>query len=71
VYTDKNSKDFFEGLVDDVIVLPNDFDYYFLDDIKFYVMVNEIEPFTLIDGDLFLYQAFAIKQCNLSNHQHS
>jgi len=57
VYTDKSSKDFFEGLVDEVVVLPDDFEYYFLDDIKFYVMVNETEPFTLIDGDLFLYQA--------------
>jgi hypothetical protein len=55
-YTDKSSKDFFEGLVDEVVVLPDDFEYYFLDDIKFYVMVNETEPFTLIDGDLFLYQ---------------
>lgn len=57
VYTDESSKDFFKGLVDDIVVLPNDFDYYFLDDIKFYVMVNEQQPFTLIDGDLFLYQA--------------
>jgi hypothetical protein len=56
-YTDKSSKDFFEALVDEVVVLPGDFEYYFLDDIKFYVMVNETEPFTLIDGDLFLYQA--------------
>lgn len=55
-YTDKSSKDFFEGLVDEVVVLPDDFEYYFLDDIKFYVMVSETEPFTLIDGDLFLYQ---------------
>jgi hypothetical protein len=55
-YIDKSSKDFFEGLVDEVVVLPDDFEYYFLDDIKFYVMVNETEPFTLIDGDLFLYQ---------------
>ena len=57
VYTDKSSKDFFERLVDEVVVLPDNFEYYFLDDIKFYVMVNETEPFTLIDGDLFLYQA--------------
>lgn len=57
VYTDESSKEFFKGLVDDVVVLPNEFDYYFLDDIKFYVMVNEKQPFTLIDGDLFLYQA--------------
>jgi hypothetical protein len=56
-YTDKSSKDFFEGLVDEVVVLPDDFEYYFLDDIKFFVMINETEPFTLIDGDLFLYQA--------------
>jgi hypothetical protein len=56
-YTDKSSKYFFEGLVDEVVVLPDDFEYYFLDDIKFYTMVNETEPFTLIDGDLFLYQA--------------
>jgi hypothetical protein len=56
-YIDKSSKDFFEGLVDEIVILPDDFEYYFLDDIKFYVMVNETEPFTLIDGDLFLYQA--------------
>ena len=56
VYTDKNSKNFFEGLVDDVVVLPDEFEYYFLDDIKFYVMMTETNPFTLIDGDLFLYQ---------------
>jgi hypothetical protein len=74
VYTDKSSKDFFEGLVDDVVVLPDEFEYYFLDDIKFYVMMTETNPFTLIDGDLFLYQALPPLETDIgvelfSNHR--
>jgi len=60
VYTDVESKSFFEDIVDEVKVLPDDFDYYFMDDIKFYVIVNETKPFTLIDGDLFLKEALPI-----------
>ena len=57
VYTDVESKSFFEDIVDEVKVLPDDFDYYFMDDIKFYVIMHENNPFTLIDGDLFLKEA--------------
>ena len=35
VYTDESSKDFFEGLVDNVVVLPNEFDYYFFNSNRF------------------------------------
>jgi hypothetical protein len=57
VYTDEESKSFFENIVDEVAILPIDFDYYFLDDIKFYVFSVESDPFTLIDGDLFLKES--------------
>jgi hypothetical protein len=52
VYTDTPEK--FYGKVDEIIQLPKDFEIYFLDDIKFYVIENEIDSFTLIDGDLFI-----------------
>lgn len=52
VYTDTPEK--FYGKVDEIIELPKDFEIYFLDDIKFYVIENEIDSFTLIDGDLFI-----------------
>ena len=52
VYTDTPEK--FIGEVDEIIELPSDFEIYFLDDIKFYVMENESSDYTLIDGDLFI-----------------
>lgn len=52
VYTDTPEK--FIGKVDEVIKLPSDFEIYFLDDIKFYVIENENSNYTLIDGDLFI-----------------
>tara|TARA_R110002153_G_scaffold114755_1_gene257656 strand:- start:201 stop:917 length:717 start_codon:yes stop_codon:yes gene_type:complete len=52
VYTDTPEK--FIGKVDEIIELPSDFEIYFLDDIKFYVMENESSDYTLIDGDLFI-----------------
>lgn len=52
VYTD--TPDNFIGKVDEIIELPSDFEIYFLDDIKFYVMENESSDYTLIDGDLFI-----------------
>lgn len=52
VYTDTPEK--FVGKVDEIVELPKDFEIYFLDDIKFYVIENELDTFTLIDGDLFI-----------------
>ena len=52
VYTDTPEK--FIGKVDEILQLPKDFEIYFLDDIKFYVIGNELDNYTLIDGDLFI-----------------
>jgi len=52
VYTDTPEK--FIGKVDEIVTLPSDFDLYFLDDIKFYVIENEFDDYTLIDGDFFI-----------------
>tara|TARA_B110000879_G_C11072044_1_gene471102 strand:+ start:15 stop:719 length:705 start_codon:yes stop_codon:yes gene_type:complete len=52
VYTDTPEK--FTGKVDQIIEIPDSFEIYFLDDIKFYVIENEKDRFTLIDGDLFI-----------------
>ena len=52
VYTDTPDK--FVGRVDEIIKLPSDFEIYFLDDIKFYVLEKELPGYTLIDGDLFI-----------------
>lgn len=54
VYTTKKDSHYFQNIVDEIILLPTDLDLYFMDDIKFYVLVNENEPYTLIDGDLIL-----------------
>mgnify|MGYP003685773017 CR=1 FL=1 len=52
VYTDYPDK--FIGKVDKIVELPPDFEIYFLDDIKFFVIENETDGYTLIDGDLFI-----------------
>ena len=52
VYTDTPEK--FVGKVDEIVELPKKFEIYFLDDIKFYVIENELDDYTLIDGDLFI-----------------
>jgi hypothetical protein len=54
IYVSEEDSIFFKNLVDEIVILPENFDYYFLDDIKFYVIANEIEPYTLIDGDIFI-----------------
>lgn len=54
LYTDKEGAAELKGLADTTIILPEKFDYYFLDDIKFYVIQVHSRPFTLIDGDLLL-----------------
>jgi hypothetical protein len=52
VYTDTPEK--FIGKVDEIITLPESFEIYFLDDIKFFVLQNEPPNYTLIDGDYFI-----------------
>ena len=52
VYTDTPEK--FVGKVDEIVEIPSDFELYFLDDIKFYVIENELEDYTIIDGDFFI-----------------
>lgn len=54
VYTTKKDSHYFENIVDEIVLVPTDLDLYFMDDIKFHVLVNENEPYTLIDGDLIL-----------------
>jgi hypothetical protein len=54
VYTTEFGATFFKGKVDEIIIIPKDFDYVFLGDLKYYVFENETSPYTLIDGDLFL-----------------
>lgn len=54
VYTTKLGEKFFKGLVDEIKIIPEDFDYTFLADIKYYVIQNETPSYILIDGDLFI-----------------
>jgi len=54
IYTDTPEK--FIGKVDEIIILPETFEIYFLDDIKFFVLQNEPSNYTLIDGDYFIYE---------------
>lgn len=65
VYTTEKDKHYFEGIVDELILLPNDLDLYFMDDIKFYVLVNENSPYTLIDGDLILNEKLYLNNFTL------
>lgn len=54
VYTTEYAYDFFKDIVDEIKIIPSDFDYVFLGDLKYYVIEMETDPFILIDGDLFL-----------------
>jgi hypothetical protein len=60
VYTTESNYDLFKDKVDEVKLIPNDFDYVFLGDLKYYVMEKENSPFILIDGDLFLEEKLKI-----------
>jgi len=53
LYTTQKDKGYFEGLVDEIKIIPEGLDY-FLDDIKVYVLTQEINNYCLIDGDLML-----------------
>lgn len=54
VYTTNFGAEFFKDKVDEVIILPEDFQYTFLGDLKYYVLENEKPGYIMIDGDLFL-----------------
>jgi hypothetical protein len=53
LYTTQKDKGYFEGLVDEIKIIPEGLDY-FLDDIKVYVLTQETNNYCLIDGDLML-----------------
>ena len=60
LYTDKEGAEKLGKYVDSLVILPTDFDYYFIDDIKFYVLENHPGRFCLIDGDLMLESSIKI-----------
>jgi len=65
VYTTEKDRHYFEGIVDELVLLPTDLDLYFMDDIKFYVLLNETNPYTLIDGDLILNEKLYLNNFTL------
>ena len=54
IYTTANSVQFFDDIVDEVVVVPDSVDTFFQDDLKFYVLQKEKEEYALIDGDIIL-----------------
>lgn len=60
LYTDNDGADKLGHLVDNLVLLPSDFDYYFLDDIKFYTLQHHTGSFCLIDGDVMLNSSINI-----------
>lgn len=54
LYTTIYGYEIFKGLVDEIVIVPESFNYTFLADLKFYVIEKEKSPFILIDGDLFI-----------------
>lgn len=54
IYTTKDCVNLFHDIVDEVVIIDSEYETYFQDDLKFYVLQNEIVPFTLIDGDIIL-----------------
>jgi hypothetical protein len=71
VYTTELNYDFFKDKVDEVKLIPNDFDYVFLGDLKYHVIETEKSPFMLIDGDLFLEEKLNIpSNCEIAVEMH-
>ena len=54
MYTTGDCVHLFEDIIDEVVVIDSEYETYFQDDLKFYVLQNETTPFTLIDGDVIL-----------------
>jgi len=66
VYTTEFGATFFKGKVDEIVIIPKDFEYVFLGDLKYYVFENETSPYTLIDGDLFLEAPLILNDNDIS-----
>ena len=66
VYTTEFGANFFNGKVDEIIIIPENFEYVFLGDLKYYVFENETNPYILIDGDLFLESPLILNDNNIS-----
>jgi hypothetical protein len=62
IYTTEDGYKFFKDKVDEIKIIPSDFDYVFLGDLKYHVMEIETNPFILIDGDLFLEDKLTISE---------
>ena len=54
MYTTEDCVDLFNDIVDEIIIINSEYETYFQDDLKFYVLQNETAPFTIIDGDIIL-----------------
>ena len=55
VYTTQESRFLFDDIVDDIVIVPENLNTFFQDDLKFYVLQNEPPGYTLIDGDIILH----------------
>lgn len=60
IYTTVYGYEIFKGLVDEIVIVPETFNYTFLADLKFHVIEKEQSPFILIDGDLFIQSELKI-----------
>ena len=56
IYTTLSSKHYFEGIVDEIIIINRPYDTKIWDYLKIYVLENRNDDFCLIDGDLILYK---------------
>jgi len=54
MYTTEEHKNLFVNDVDSIKIIDENYDIYFQDDLKFYVLQKETPPYTLIDGDIIL-----------------
>jgi len=54
IYTTEDCVNLFDDIVDEVVIIHSEYETYFQDDLKFYVLQKETAPFTLIDGDIIL-----------------
>lgn len=54
IYTTQDSIEFFKDIVDEIVVVGDNIDTFFQDDLKFYVLSKEKQNYTLIDGDIIL-----------------
>lgn len=70
LYTDKEGAGILGNLVDRVVIIPENFELYFLDDIKFYVLEKHPNSFCLIDGDLILDSPLNISSDILGVEKH-